>query len=91
VRASAAGVVLGFPPAGSATIAPYRARALAITLAAPHQTTAGAVLAGGERAAGSYGGASKLATRPAVPETTVGPGAGSRPGPTVQHDRGGVR
>lgn len=72
VRACAAGVVLGFPPAGSATISPHRARALAMTLALVDQTTAGAVLAGGERTAGVPGGASKFTTRPAVPEPAAG-------------------
>lgn len=53
VRAYAAGVVLGFPPAGSATIPPRRARALAVALAAPDQTTVG--MSGVECTAGQGG------------------------------------
>lgn len=86
VCAGVAGVVLGFPPAGSATIASRHARALAIVLAAPYQATAG--VSGGERTAGSPGGcASSITTRPAVPELTVGPGRAPAPGPTVDHRR----
>ena len=86
VRAYAAAVVLGFPPAGSATIPPHRARALAMAFAEIDQTTAGAGVGrrgvhGGE----SRGCASKLTSRPVVPETTVGPGRAHATGPTVHH------
>ena len=56
-------------------------------LAARQLTTAGAVLAGGERTAGSHGGcASKLTTRPAVPETSAVPGSAPGSG-TAEHHR----
>lgn len=87
VRAYAAGVVLGFPPAGSATIPPHRARALVMALACIDQTTAGA--SGGERATGlSRVGLSRPRSNPVAPETAVGPGGAPVPGPTAHQSAG---
>lgn len=63
-------------------------RAADARFAARPSATAG--MSGGECTAGSPGGASKH-TRPAVPETSVGPGRAPVPGPTEHQGRGGAR
>jgi hypothetical protein len=82
VRVYAAGVVLGFPPAGSATIPPHRTRALAMTLAGIDETTVG--VSGGESATGlSRVGLSRPRSNPVAPETAMAPGGAPVAGPTA--------